>query len=73
MEQQRDIARKERHQALEQMDILIKEAYEKTQKEKAEEVDQVAKEAEVLKKQIDKIKNELTGKLTRPRMILKGS
>lgn len=60
MEQQRDIARKERHQALEQMDILIKETYEKTQKEKAEEMDQVAKETEVLKKQIDKIKHELT-------------
>ncbi|KAL8565502.1 hypothetical protein ACOMHN_049478 [Nucella lapillus] len=59
MEQQRDIARKERHQALEQMDILIKETYEKTQKEKAEEMDQVTKETEVLKKQIDKIKMEL--------------
>lgn len=60
VEQQRDIARKERHQALEQMDALIKETYEKTQKEKAEEMDQVAKETEVLKKQIDKMKNELT-------------
>ena len=61
MEEQRDTARKERHQTLEQMDILIKETYEKTQKEKAEEMDQAAKETEVLKKQIDKIKHELTG------------
>ena len=61
MEQQRDIARKERHQALEQMDILIKETYEKTQKEKAEEMDQVSKETELLKKEIDKMRLELTG------------
>ncbi|XP_076455476.1 disks large homolog 5-like isoform X2 [Babylonia areolata] len=56
VEQQRDIARKERHQALEQMDLIIKDTYEKTQKEKAEE----SKETELLKKQIDKIKMELS-------------
>ncbi|KAK7112713.1 hypothetical protein V1264_012124 [Littorina saxatilis] len=59
MEQQRDTARKERHQALEQMENLIKKTYEKTQKEKAEEMDQAVKETEELKKQLDKIRHEL--------------
>jgi hypothetical protein len=61
MEQQRDTACMERKQVLEQMEHLVKDHYEKTKKEKEEEMDQVAKETEVLKKQIDKIKIELTG------------
>ncbi|GFR82371.1 disks large homolog 5-like [Elysia marginata] len=59
MEQQRDMARQERNEALDQMEQIIKDTYEKTQKEKAEEIDSVVKESENLKKQVEKLKLDL--------------
>ena len=59
IEHQRDIARKERHDALEQMEHIMKETYDKTQKEKVEEMQGVAKESEQLKKQMEKMKLDL--------------
>ncbi|XP_059176195.1 disks large homolog 5-like isoform X2 [Physella acuta] len=62
MEQQRDLARKERNEAYEQMEHmeqLIKENYEKTQKERAQEVENILKDSENLKKQLEKLKVDL--------------
>ena len=59
MEQQRDMARQECNEALGQMEQIIKDTYEKTQKEKAEEIDSIVKESENLKKQVEKLKLDL--------------
>ncbi|RUS73670.1 hypothetical protein EGW08_018576, partial [Elysia chlorotica] len=59
MEQQRDMARLERNEALGQMEQILKDSYEKTQKEKAEEIDSILKESDNLKKQVEKLKLDL--------------
>ncbi|CAL1527985.1 unnamed protein product [Lymnaea stagnalis] len=62
MEQQRDIAWKERNEAyeqMEQMEQIIKDTYEKTHKERAEGIENVIKESENLKKQLEKLKIDL--------------
>ncbi|XP_041362513.1 disks large homolog 5-like [Gigantopelta aegis] len=63
MSQERDIARKERHEALDHIDRIIKDTYEKTQKEKAEEIDHVTKETDSLKNQIEKLRQDLSDAL----------
>lgn len=62
--QERDIARKERHEAIKDRDRILRETYERerTQKEQAEEIDQVSKETEALKKIIEKLQHDLSGK-----------
>lgn len=64
MTQERDIARKERHEAIKDRDRILRETYERerTQKEQAEEIDQVSKETEALKKIIEKLQHDLSGK-----------
>ncbi|XP_060084116.1 disks large homolog 5-like [Ylistrum balloti] len=59
--QERDVARKERHEAIQDRDRILRETYERErcQKEKAEEMDQVSKETEILKRTIDKLQREL--------------
>lgn len=59
--EQRDIARKERQEAMQDRDRILREKYEreKFQKEKAEMIDQVNKETEILKKQLEKQQQEL--------------
>lgn len=63
--QERDIARKERHEALIERDRILHENFqrERTQKEKAEEMDQVSKETDFLKRRIEKLKREYQGKI----------
>ncbi|XP_055954932.1 disks large homolog 5 [Patella vulgata] len=60
MARERDIAKKERHEALEHIDMIIKETYEKSQKEKAEEINNASKETEILRKQMEKMKQDLS-------------
>ena len=61
---ERDIARKERQEAMQDRDRILREKYERdqAQKEKADKMDQVNKETEQLKKQIEKMQQEIMGK-----------
>ncbi|KAK0049149.1 disks large 5-like isoform X1 [Biomphalaria pfeifferi] len=57
-QKQRDIARKEAFEQIEQMEHIFKDTYEK---ERAEEMDSIIKESENLKKQLEKLKIDLDG------------
>lgn len=55
---------KERSEAYEHIEQIIKEKYEKAQKEKAEEIHHVTKETENLKQHLEKLKLDLDSKFT---------